>query len=113
MRDSRIDAWILALAASDSPAYDSYLGPTTVEYHQGASTVTLKEKNGLMIRTLFTGTIISGKNSLRPLTEQESFCALPAQRKLSTIPPGAAAPYFALQCAFDQIGTVTCCKIAG
>lgn len=44
VRDSRINAWILALAASDSPAHDSYLGPAAVEYHQGTSTVTLEKK---------------------------------------------------------------------
>lgn len=46
-------------------------------------------------------------------TEQESFAARPAHKKLSTIPPGAAAPYFTLHSLFDQIGIDTFCSIAG
>lgn len=47
------------------------------------------------------------------LTLQESLASRPAQRKCSTIPPGAAGPYLALHSEFFHIGMLTSCKILG
>lgn len=47
------------------------------------------------------------------LTLQESLLACPAHNICSTIPPGAAGPYFKRQSVLLQIGILTSCKTAG
>lgn len=42
VRHSRVHAGILTLAASDSPANDSHLRPSTVVHHQRPAAVTLQ-----------------------------------------------------------------------
>lgn len=45
--------------------------------------------------------------------EHESMASLPAHIMWSTIPPGAAPPYFWRHCWFVQMGTITFCSVDG
>lgn len=57
--------------------------------------------------------IVEWLNIMSILTLQESILALPAHSMCSTMPPGAAAPYFNRHSEFDQTGIDTSCNIDG
>lgn len=60
-----------------------------------------------------TNWLLEYLNNKSKLTLQESILALPAHSMCSTMPPGAAAPYFIRHSEFDQTGIDTSCKIDG
>jgi hypothetical protein len=68
IRNSRIHARVLALAATDSPTDDTDLGPATTVHHQRATTVTLEKftnnkisflTNIIFVRKTYTARVLS------------------------------------------------------